>query len=154
MAIASPAPSASSSRPPSAPSRFQPPCDIVPSDTASTTPARTTSGRRGRRRAWAMARRYRASVGIESPRRRMFVLPREERDVPSRGRFGGGVRARTVGGMNTLNAFTSVVASHGEHDGWWFPFAFLWLALLGVLIWCLVGRGRRYRYVSGHERAS
>lgn len=61
--------------------------------------------------------------------------------------------ARTVGGMNALNALTSVVASHGEHDGYWFPFAFLWLVLLGVLIWFLVGRGRRYRHVSGHERA-
>ena len=58
----------------------------------------------------------------------------------------------TVDCMNTLNAVTSVVGSHGEHDGYWFPFAFLWLVLLGVVIWFVVGK-RRYRLPSGIERA-
>jgi putative membrane protein len=82
----------------------------------------------------------------------MCVLPRGEAEVPSRGRFGGRVPARTVDGMNTLNAITSVVGSHGEHGGFWFPFGLLWLALLGVGIWFLV-RGRRFRQPSGMERA-
>jgi putative membrane protein len=56
--------------------------------------------------------------------------------------------------MNALDTLTSVVASHGEHDGYWFPFAFLWLVLLGVLIWFLVTRGRRWRPPSGTDRAS
>ena len=55
--------------------------------------------------------------------------------------------------MNTLTAVTSVVASHSEHDHHWFPFAFLWLVLLGVGVWFLV-RGRRYRQPWGMERAS
>ena len=54
--------------------------------------------------------------------------------------------------MSTLTALTTVVASHGDHHGYWFPFAFLWLALLGILIW-LVVRGRRFRPPSGDERA-
>jgi len=54
--------------------------------------------------------------------------------------------------MNTLNAVTSVVASHGEHDGYWFPFGLLWLALLAVGIWFLV-RGRRFRQPSDMDRA-
>lgn len=54
--------------------------------------------------------------------------------------------------MNTLNALTSVVASHGEHDGYWFPFGLLWLALLAVGIWFLV-RGRRFRQPSDMDRA-
>ena len=55
--------------------------------------------------------------------------------------------------MSTLNAVTSVVASHGEHDHhYWFPFGLLWLVLLGIGIWFLV-RGRRYRQPSGMERA-
>jgi putative membrane protein len=54
--------------------------------------------------------------------------------------------------MNTLNAVTSVVGSHGEHDGFWFPFGLFWLALLGAGIWFLV-RGRRFRQPSGMERA-
>ena len=46
--------------------------------------------------------------------------------------------------MNTLTALTSVVGSHGEHDGYWFPFAFFWLVLLGLGVWFIVrcGRGR------------
>ena len=55
--------------------------------------------------------------------------------------------------MNTLNALTSVVASHGEHDHFWFPFGLLWLALLGFVIWFFVVRGRRFRQPSGMERA-
>jgi putative membrane protein len=54
--------------------------------------------------------------------------------------------------MNTISAVTSVVGSHGEQDGHWFPFAFLWLVLLGILIWFVV-RGRRFRPPSGDERA-
>jgi putative membrane protein len=54
--------------------------------------------------------------------------------------------------MNTINAVTSVVGSHGEHDGFWFPFAFLWLVLLGTGIWFLA-RNRRFRQPSGIERA-
>ena len=55
--------------------------------------------------------------------------------------------------MNTLNAVTSVVASHGEHDGFWFPFGLLWLALIGVGIWFLVRGGRFRRPPSGMEQA-
>jgi putative membrane protein len=55
--------------------------------------------------------------------------------------------------MNTLNALTSVVASQGEHDGFWFPFGLLWLALLGFGIWFLFIRGRRARQPTGMERA-
>jgi putative membrane protein len=58
----------------------------------------------------------------------------------------------TVIGMNTLDAVTSVVASHGEHDGYWFPFAFFWLVLLGVGVWFVV-RGRRWRQPSDLDRA-
>ena len=54
--------------------------------------------------------------------------------------------------MNTLNALTSVVASHGEHDHYWFPFGLLWLVLLGLAIWWIV-RGRRWHHPSGMERA-
>lgn len=54
--------------------------------------------------------------------------------------------------MNTLNAVTSVVASHGEHDGYWFPFGLLWLALLAVGIWFFV-RGRGLRQPSDMDRA-
>jgi putative membrane protein len=54
--------------------------------------------------------------------------------------------------MNTLNALTSVVASHAGHDGYWVPFGFLWLALLAVGIWFLV-RGRRFRGPSDMDRA-
>jgi putative membrane protein len=60
--------------------------------------------------------------------------------------------SRTVDCMNTINAVTSVVGSHGEHDGFWFPFAFLWLVLLGTGIWFLA-RNRRFRQPSGIERA-
>src|SRR5262245_13515786 len=84
----------------------------------------------------------------------MFVLPEEEADVPPHGCFGAAVAGRTVADMSTFHALTTVVASHGEHDHFWFPFAFLWLFLVGVLIWCFVGRRRWYRYPSGPERAS
>ncbi len=53
--------------------------------------------------------------------------------------------------MSTLNAVTSVVGSHGEHHGF-FPFALLWVALLGAGIYFLV-RNRRSRQPSGMERA-
>lgn len=59
---------------------------------------------------------------------------------------------RTVTAMDTLNALTSVVASHGEHDHFWFPFGFLWLLFLGAFVWFVV-RGRRFRPPSGDERA-
>lgn len=54
--------------------------------------------------------------------------------------------------MNTLNALTSVVASHGEHDHYWFPFGLLWLVVLGLVIWFVV-RGRRFHQPSGTDRA-
>jgi putative membrane protein len=54
--------------------------------------------------------------------------------------------------MNTLSAITSVVASHGEHDHYWFPFALFWLVLLGLGIWFVV-RNRGYRQPSGTDRA-
>lgn len=60
---------------------------------------------------------------------------------------------RTVTGMNTLDAVTFVVGSHGEHDGFWFPFGLVWLALVGAGIWFFVVRGRRFRQPSGLERA-
>jgi putative membrane protein len=83
----------------------------------------------------------------------MCVLLEGEVEVPSGGRFGRVLGSRTVAGMNTLNAITSVVGSHGEHDGFWFPFAFLWLVLLGAGIWFFVTRGRRWREPSGIDRA-
>jgi putative membrane protein len=55
--------------------------------------------------------------------------------------------------MNTLNTLTSFVGSHDEHHGFWFPFAFLWLALFGFAIWFFATRGRRWRHPSGIERA-
>jgi putative membrane protein len=55
--------------------------------------------------------------------------------------------------MNTLNAFTSVVASHGEHDHFWFPFGLLWLVLLGAIVWLVFFRARRYHQPSGMDRA-
>jgi putative membrane protein len=54
--------------------------------------------------------------------------------------------------MNTFTALTSVLASQGEHDGYWFPFALLWLALLGTIVWLFV-RDRRRRPATGLERA-
>lgn len=62
--------------------------------------------------------------------------------------------ARSVAGMNTLTALTSVVGSHGEHDGYWFPFAFFWLVLLGLGVWFIVRCGRwRHRHPSDMDRA-
>ena len=55
--------------------------------------------------------------------------------------------------MNTLDAVTWVVASHGKHDGFWFPFGLLWLALLGFGIWFFFVRSRRFRQPTGMERA-
>ena len=55
------------------------------------------------------------------------------------------MRARTVAGMSTLTALTTVVGSHGGHDGYWFPFAFFWLVLLGLFVWFVV-RGGRWRH--------
>lgn len=83
----------------------------------------------------------------------MSVLPWEDAEVPPRGRFGRGLPAPTVDGMDALNALTSVVASHGEHGHIWFPFGLFWLALLGLGIWFLV-RSRRFRTPpTGMERA-
>lgn len=67
-------------------------------------------------------------------------------EVPSHGRFGAVVAARTVAGMSTLTSLTTVVGSHGEHHGYWFPFAFFWLVLLGLLVWFVVRRGRWHHY--------
>ena len=59
----------------------------------------------------------------------------------------------SVAGMNTLDAVTSVVASHGEHDHFvFFPFALFWLALVLAAIWFFT-RGRRCRPASGADRA-
>ena len=59
----------------------------------------------------------------------------------------------SVASMVTLNAVTSVVASHGEHDHFFFfPFALFWLALVIAAIWFCT-RGRRWRYPSGDARA-
>ena len=55
--------------------------------------------------------------------------------------------------MNTLNALTSVVASHGGHDGFWFPFGLLWLAVIGFGIWFFFVRRQRVQPQSGVERA-
>ena len=82
----------------------------------------------------------------------MFVLPEEDGQVPSRGRFGRVVGPPTVDGMSTFDAVTSVVASHGEHDAYWFPFGLLWLAFLGAGIWLLV-RYLRRRPATGLDRA-
>ena len=82
----------------------------------------------------------------------MCVPLAEEREVPSRGRFGAVPGRRTVTGMNTLNTVMSVVASHGEHDHYWFPFGFLWLFLLAAVLF-FVFRGRRWHHVSGADRA-
>ena len=46
----------------------------------------------------------------------MSCIPLEEDgEVPSHGRFGAPSGARTVAGMSTLTALTTVVGSHGEH---------------------------------------
>lgn len=44
--------------------------------------------------------------------------------------------------MNALTEITLFVAdATWRHDGgWWFAFGFLWLVLLGVVIWLLVRR--------------
>ena len=64
------------------------------------------------------------------------------------------MRARTVARMNMLTALTSVVASHGDYDGHWFPFAFLWLVVLGLVIWFVVRGGRwRHYHPSDMDRA-
>ena len=85
----------------------------------------------------------------------MSCIPLEEDgEVPSRGRFGAPPAARTVADMSTLTALTMVVGSHGEHDGYWFPFAFFWLVLLGFLVWCVVRGGRwRHHHPSDMDRA-
>ena len=85
----------------------------------------------------------------------MTSLPLEDDvEVPAQGRFGAVSGARTVGCMSTLTALTSVVGSHGEHDGYWFPFAFFWLLLLGFLVWCVVRGGRwRHYHPSDMDRA-
>ena len=82
---------------------------------------------------------------MESPARWTFVPLEEDAEVPSRGRFGAGVRGRTVAAMNTLTALTSVVASHSDYDGHWFPFAFFWLVLVALVVWFVV-RGGPWRH--------
>jgi len=55
--------------------------------------------------------------------------------------------------MDTLTAVTSVVASHGEHDGhFFFPFALFWIVAIGFAIWFFT-RGRRHHRPTGAERA-
>ena len=56
--------------------------------------------------------------------------------------------------MNTYDALTSVVASHGEDGHYWFPFAFFWLVLLGLFVWFVVRGGSwRHRHPSDMDRA-
>ena len=57
------------------------------------------------------------------------------------------MRVRTVACMNALNDITLLVANATwNHDGgWWFPFGFLWLVLLGLVIWLLVRRPGTHR---------
>ena len=55
--------------------------------------------------------------------------------------------------MNTYDALTSVVASHGEDGHYWFPFAFFWLVLVGLVVWFVVGRRRWHRPPSDMDRA-
>ena len=57
--------------------------------------------------------------------------------------------------MTTLDYISVVLADAGRgHDGgWWFPFAFLWVAVIGTVVW-LVVRSVRGRGPSGLDRAS
>src|SRR4029079_10381024 len=96
------------------------------------------SKRSGRERGPATRRRYRPGSRFESPARRTWIPLGEDGEVPPHGRFGAVVTARSVTGMKQPTAFTSVVGSHGEHDGYWFPFAFFWLFLLGLGVWFIV----------------
>ena len=77
----------------------------------------------------------------------MSCIPlQEDGEVPSHGRFGAPSGARTVAGMSTLTALTTVVGSHGEHHGYWFPFAFLWLVVLSLVVWFVIRGGGRWRH--------
>jgi putative membrane protein len=57
--------------------------------------------------------------------------------------------------MNALMDSAPLIAGgNWDHGGfWWFPFALLWLVLLGVAVW-LVVRALRPPRGSGSERAS
>ena len=124
------------------PSRFQPPWPIAPSETTSANHATAASNRSERARSLGTGRRYRPRSRFESPPRWTWIPLEGDSEVPSHGRFAARVAARSVAGMNTLTALTSVVGSHGEHDGYWFPFAFFWLVLLGLGVWFIVRCGR------------
>jgi putative membrane protein len=66
----------------------------------------------------------------------------------------GGDRARTVVGVSAFHHIAPLVAgSHWDHGGfWWFPFAVLWVVVLGTAIWFVALKlGPRER--SGLERA-
>ena len=56
--------------------------------------------------------------------------------------------------MTTLIGIASMAAAaDGDHGGgWWIPFALLWAALIGTVIW-LVVRAVRNRGRTGMERA-
>ena len=56
--------------------------------------------------------------------------------------------------MTTLIGIASMAASaDGDHGGgWWIPFALLWAALIGTVVW-LVVRAVRNRGRTGMERA-
>jgi putative membrane protein len=56
--------------------------------------------------------------------------------------------------MSVLHDIAPLVAgSHWEHGGfWWFPFALLWVVVIGTVIW-LVVRSVRRRERTGVERA-
>jgi putative membrane protein len=57
-------------------------------------------------------------------------------------------------GMSAFHDMAPLVTgSHWDHGGfWWFPFALLWLIVLGTAIW-FVARNVRRREHSGIERA-
>jgi putative membrane protein len=59
-----------------------------------------------------------------------------------------------VAGMGVFHGIAPLLAgSHWDHGGfWWFPFALLWVVVLGTVIW-LVARTVRPRERSGVERA-
>jgi hypothetical protein len=59
-----------------------------------------------------------------------------------------------VVGVSALHDIAPLVAgSHWDHGGfWWFPFALLWVVVLGTAIW-FVARMLRPRERSGLERA-
>ena len=62
-------------------------------------------------------------------------------------------RVRTVVGMTAFHDVSPILAGFTwAHEGlWWFPSGFLWLILLGALVWLAVRTARRER--TGVDRA-